>query len=289
MHLTPSFQIRDEIYQFKSWSRDKLTVLMHLDVTAEKKQGKRKDKDYGIAWCKDFGKGRVFYSALGHRPEVWADPRFRNHAIAGIRWAMDARGQNSIAPRGATMLIDGKNLDHWETPKGKPSQWKLLDDGVEVVPGKGHLVTKEKFGDFRMHVEFMVPTSARKGQGAGNSGVYLQWRYEVQILDSFGLDSKASDCGGLYRTQEPAVNACRKAGEWQTYDIVFRTAHFDAAGQKTKNAEITVVHNGVLIHDHFSIPNKTGNGRKEAPGPGPIMLQDHGNPVRFRNVWILPE
>ena len=130
-----------------------------------------------------------------------------------------------------------------------------------------------------------------KGQGRGNSGVYIQRRYEVQILDSYGLPRKNNECGSIYKTRAPDKNVCKKPGEWQSYDITFRAARFDGEGKnakKVKNARITVRHNGVMIHDDVDVPNKTGAGRPEGPEPGPILLQEHGNKVEFRNIWIEP-
>jgi hypothetical protein len=142
--------------------------------------------------------------------------------------------------------------------------------------------------DFRLHLEFRLPFMPyATGQGRGNSGVYIQRRYEVQILDSFGLEGVANECGGLYRQQPPDVNMCLPPLTWQTYDIWFTAARFDGEGNKTANARITVLHNGVPIHNDYEVVAKTGAGRPEAPEPMPILLQDHGNPVRFQNVWIV--
>ena len=126
-----------------------------------------------------------------------------------------------------------------------------------------------------------------KGQARGNSGVYLQDRYEIQILDSFGREPKADDCGAIYGKKTPMTNACRKPGEWQSYDVDFKVARFDAAGKKTANAVVTVEHNGVKVHDKVEVPGPTGFGRKEEDTPGPIHLQNHGSPVVFRNVWLV--
>ncbi|MGH7128550.1 MAG: 3-keto-disaccharide hydrolase, partial [Planctomycetaceae bacterium] len=137
-------------------------------------------------------------------------------------------------------------------------------------------------------IEFRLPYMPyARGQGRANSGVYLQGRYEVQILDSFGLHGAENECGALYRLRPPDVNMCLPPLAWQTFDIEFHAARFDAAGRKTENARITVLHNGVAIHDNVEILRKTGNGAEEGPDPLPIRLQDHGNPVVFRNIWIL--
>ena len=125
-----------------------------------------------------------------------------------------------------------------------------------------------------------------RGQARANSGVYIQRRYEVQILDSFGLKGVHNECGGLYRQQEPDVNMCFPPLSWQTYDIEFTAAQWNAAGEKTANARLTVLHNGEPIHRNRELRNKTGAGKPEGPEPLPIYLQDHGNPVQFRNVWL---
>ena len=197
-------------------------------------------------------------------------------------------------PSEKIVLFDGNDFSHWTHADGKPVRWKLVDGTMEVVPGTGSIITRQVFQDFKLHVEFNVPQSLpeTKGQGRGNSGVYLQRRYEVQILDSYGLDAKSNNCGALYGLKAPDKNVSKPPGEWQTYDITFRAARFEGEGQhakKVQNARITVWHNGVLIHDDVELKNKTGAGEPEGPEPRPILLQDHGNKVRFRNIWIEPK
>jgi hypothetical protein len=126
-----------------------------------------------------------------------------------------------------------------------------------------------------------------KGQGRGNSGVYLQSRYEIQILDSFGLEGRANECGGLYRYLPPEQNMAFPPLSWQTYDIRFRAPRFSASGDKLQNARLSVLHNGVVVHNDVSVERKTGAGQAEGPEPLPIKLQDHGNPVQFRNIWLV--
>jgi len=196
----------------------------------------------------------------------------------------------------AVVLFDGSGFSDWTGENGGPVRWEMVEGAMEVVPGAGSIVTKEPYGDVQLHVEFRVPNASASGaEGSranrGNSGVYLQRRYEVQILDSFGVAPDSFDCGALYRAKAPDVNASRPAGAWQTYDIMFRGARFaDREGARVKvgNARITVIHNGVLIHDDVELADKTGAGRREGPEPGPIMLQDHGSPVQFRNIWVQP-
>lgn len=148
------------------------------------------------------------------------------------------------------------------------------------------MVSEAQFTDHKVHVEFRTPfqPTARR-QGRGNSGVYLQARYEVQVLDSYGLEGKSNECGGIYKIAEPRVNMCAPPLQWQTYDIEFRAARFDEAQKKMGNATMTVYHNGVLIHDRVSIPARVAGG----PGfvaSGGILLQNHGNPVQYRNIWV---
>lgn len=192
-------------------------------------------------------------------------------------------------PDDATQLL-GDEGHQFVSDNGKPTKWKFEDGVLTVVPGSKSVVTPDDYQDFRMHLEFNVNDNKKaiRAQGNGNSGVYIQKRYELQILNSHGTPEKkykSNDCGSLYKLKKPDHIACKPAGEWQTYDIVFRAARFKD-GNKTENARITVYHNGKLIHDDYSIPRKTGLGKKEGPAAGPILLQDHGNPVRFRNIWI---
>ncbi|GAB4151163.1 MAG: hypothetical protein Tsb009_26430 [Planctomycetaceae bacterium] len=179
-------------------------------------------------------------------------------------------------PAGAEVLFDGTHVKNFKN--GKMTFDGLLKEGTE---------TQKAYRDFTLHIEFRLPFMPyARGQGRSNSGVYLQGRYEVQILDSFTLDGKHNECGGLYKTREPDVNMCLPPLSWQTYDIDFTAARFEN-GKKVKNATITVWHNGVMIHDNFAIPNKTGAGAKEGPNDRATKLQNHGNPVRFRNIWIV--
>jgi hypothetical protein len=195
-------------------------------------------------------------------------------------------------PDGAIVLFDGKSLDAWVSrndPK-KAAPWKLVDGGAMQVSG-GDIMTNQKFdGHFKLHVEFRVPyMPTASGQGRGNSGVYVQGRYEVQVLDSYGLDSKDNDCGGIYGIAKPLVNACKAPTVWQSYDIEFRAPKF-VDGKKSEPGRVTVLHNGIKIHDDVKLTkdNTTAGLGGDPSQPGPILLQDHGNPVQYRNIWLLP-
>ncbi|HEV3027678.1 MAG TPA: DUF1080 domain-containing protein [Planctomycetota bacterium] len=199
--------------------------------------------------------------------------------LAVILWPQEK------APEGATIL-DASQLMHED---GKPCDWPLVDGALEV--GKGHMITKEKYQDFQLHVEFNIPEppEGAKDQARSNSGVYLQRRYEVQILESYGQDPPLfNGCGSIYRQKAPDKNAAKKPGEWQIYDITFKAARFEG-GKKTAGARITVIWNGVKVHDDYEIKDKTGAGKPEGPEAGPILFQDHGAKVKFRNLWILPK
>jgi len=185
------------------------------------------------------------------------------------------------APEGATVLFDGSNSDHFKGGRVDEKTKLLNTDGKDIL-------TKQKFNNYTMHLEFMLPyRPAARGQGRGNSGFYQVDHYEVQILDSFGLEGKNNECGGVYTKAEPQVNMCLPPLQWQTYDVEFTNA-VSKDGKKVSNARLTVKHNGVVIHDNIEINGKTGGSRGDAEGtPGPLKLQGHGNPLQFRNVWIV--
>jgi hypothetical protein len=208
---------------------------------------------------------------------------FRQDGVAGNQVL-----ETAFAPETGPGSVDWKRIGEKEEPRGH--RWKLLGDGsMEVGPRGGSLVSKEVFGDHQLHLEFRTPFMPEaRGQGRGNSGVYVQGRYEVQILDSYGLEGLDNECGGVYRVARPRVNMCAPPLAWQTYDIDFRAPRFDAQGNKTANARMTVSHNGVVIHEDLDVPGQTGGGDgANLDKPGPLLLQDHGNPVQFRNIWVL--
>lgn len=179
-------------------------------------------------------------------------------------------------PEGAIVLFDGTNVDAWQPGK-------MAEDGLMGVGTR----TKQKFQDFTLHLEFRTPFMPKsRGQGRGNSGMYLVDQYECQILDSFGLTGENNECGGIYSVAKPAVNMCFPPLSWQTYDVDFRCARFDESGKKIEDAVVTIKHNGVVIHDKLKLKPTPGGGQNEEK-PGALFLQDHGDPVRFRNIWIV--
>ncbi len=207
---------------------------------------------------------------------------------SGINWPRPqvvTPGAGTAAPSDAIVLFDGTDLSAWE---GGP--WKVQDGYFK--PAQGQLATKQKFGDCQLHIEWATPTKITgEGQRRGNSGVKLMGVYEIQILDSFENETYYDgQAGAIYKQRPPLVNACRKPGEWQSYDIIFHAPKFDAEGKLTSPAHMTVLQNGVLIQDNFELlgatawleaPAYTAHGEKES-----LLLQNHGNAVRFRNIWI---
>jgi hypothetical protein len=194
-------------------------------------------------------------------------------------------------PKDALVLFDGKKLDDWgKRDSTDPASWKILEGGIMQAQDKD-IVTRLKFtGGFKVHVEFRVPYMPKaKGQQRGNSGVYVQGRYEVQILDSYGLKPEKNDCGAIYGVAAPLVNACKAPTVWQSYDIEFQSPQCEN-GKKVAGARMTVYQNGVKIQDNVTINvNNTTAGLGGDPcTPGPIMLQFHGDPVQFRNIWLVP-
>lgn len=193
-------------------------------------------------------------------------------------------------PENAVVLFDGSGLDAWNGTEG----WSVLDNGVLMVTPEGdYLESKGTWKDVQLHLEFRLPyMPSARGQGRGNSGVFLQGKYEVQILDSYGLEGYYDECGALYKLSAPHVNACHPPLEWQTYDITYRAPRYDDAGNLVENGRMTVLHNGVLIHNDQELKWLTEwkeEGRlKPAPrDPGPIKLQGHDNFVQFRNIWLV--
>lgn len=184
------------------------------------------------------------------------------------------------------VLFNGKDWSHFtDVDTSKPSGFTVTPDGVGIAGGHD-TVSKENFGDFQMHVEFLCPVSDKEGQARSNSGVYIHGRYEIQVLDTFGMEAKDNHCGGIYKVATPLVNASRPAGEWQTYDITWRAPRFDDAGKVSENPRVTVLHNGIVIHNNIELPSTTAGGIDQTMvKEGPLLLQFHGDPVQFRNIW----
>jgi hypothetical protein len=201
-------------------------------------------------------------------------------------------GEPVPAPSDAIVLFDGTDLSEWTDGKGQPARWKVEKGYMEVVVKTGGIRTKHKFGDCQLHVEWASPVVVKgEGQGRGNSGVFLMNIYEVQVLDCYKNKTYADGMtASLYAQYPPRVNACRPPGEWQTYDIIFKRPRFDDEGQLISPAFFTVFHNNILVHDNAELIGPTTHKArppyKAHPDRLPISLQDHGNPVRFRNIWI---
>jgi hypothetical protein len=218
---------------------------------------------------------------------------YRAHDSARPRPAVVTPG-NSVAapPSDAIVLFDGTDLAHWQASDGSAAQWVLDDGTMHPTSSSGPLQTKQRFGDVQLHVEWSTPKPTHgKSQGRGNSGVYLMTKYEVQILDSFANETYADgQAAAIYGQNPPMVNVSRAPGQWQSYDIIFRRPRFSDDGSLVKPAILTVYHNGVLVQDHFKLWGPTNWLKFDKYEPHadalPISLQDHGNPVRFRNIWI---
>ncbi len=208
--------------------------------------------------------------------------------IPGFRSMADP--QRTSPPVGAIILFDGQDASSWTHPNGADVQWTIERGRLTVRPGSGSLITREPLGDGLYYVEFMTskhPPSVR-GQARGNSGVYLQGRYEVQVLDSWGDAPAHNRCAGIYTIKAPDAAVANRPGEWQTYLIDFTQPHWNSAGEKTANARLTVWHNGVLVHDDVEVDSSTGSGNQEGAGPAPLSLQDHANLVSYGRMWYQP-
>jgi hypothetical protein len=192
-------------------------------------------------------------------------------------------------PEGAVVLFGGDSIDGWVKTDGKtPAAWPVEDGLLTVAPGQGPIMTAKKLGDVQLHLEFNVPYMPKAtGQARGNSGVYLAGAYELQVLDSYGLKPQDNDCGAIYKQIAPRVNACKPPLQWQTYDVTFHKAVVED-GKVTKKARITVVQNGVKIIDDAEISPTPGGVDTPEGSDGPLLLQDHGNLVQFRNIWARP-
>jgi hypothetical protein len=197
-------------------------------------------------------------------------------------------------PECATVLFDGHDLSAWTAPDNVAPKWKVQNGYVEVVAKTGNMSTRRLFRNFQLHVEFWVPYRPNEeDEERGNSGIYLQGKYEIQILDSYGRQPNKTACGSLYTFAAPLRNACKKAEKWQSFDIAFAAPHYDQAGKLMDKARVTVFQNRIMVQKNVEVPGMTGsaatNPANDPHKPGPIMLQDHLDPVRFRNIWMIPD
>jgi hypothetical protein len=223
--------------------------------------------------------------ALAQEPGPFPPPKMEPPIVTPGKTSADP-------PSDAIVLFNGRDLSHWRGKDGSAAAWTVRDGYVEVAPGTGDITTADKFGDVQLHVEWATPAIPKgEGQERGNSGVFLMDRYEVQVLDSY--ENKTyyhGQAGAVYKQHAPLVNASRRPGEWQTYDIVFHAPKFDEQGKVIDRARVTVLHNGVLIQNNVEIYGLTYHDRPALyiahPPEAPLHLQDHGNPVRYRNIWI---
>jgi type 1 glutamine amidotransferase len=297
-HLQPTWTRTDEWYNFATSPRTDVHVLASVEETSY--EGGSMGSDHPIVWTVPIDDGVAFYTGLGHTIESWAEPAYLSHVAGAIDWASNH----------GWISLDQLDRD-WAPHVGwtEVSGIELKDGAIVVVPetglgggevflSAGHgksrdLVSTAVFGDMELHLEFMVPA-------AGNSGVYVQGRYEIQILDTAGKTNlKAGDCGGVYQRWDeardpkgfegrpPRVNAAKPAGQWQSYDIVFRAPTFNSDGNKLTNARLErVVHNGVMIHEDLELTGPTRGGREPEVAQGPIRLQgDHGA-IAYRNIRV---
>jgi hypothetical protein len=253
----------------------------------------------GLLWISLIAIGALA-AAADRLPSIVAPTGWRQHDIHRPRPSVIEPSPDLItapAPKDALVLFDGRNLDAWQTPEGSAAMWALKPGYFEVKPGAGPIQSKAKFGDVQLHVEWAAPDPPRGvGQDRGNSGIFLMGQFELQVLDSYKADTYADgQAGAIYGQYPPLFNATRPPGQWQSYEVAFRRPKFDASGKLTSPARMTVFLNGVLVQDNEEMWGQTSWLEPLPYDPsvnrGPIELQDHGHPVRFRNIWVreLPE
>jgi len=235
----------------------------------------------------------LFSASAQLAPEWLGHDRNRPQPAVVTPGTPSTQDQVGTAPSDAIVLFDGADLSKWSALDGQPTKWVVRDGAMECVPGSGYIRTLQSFGDSQIHAEFATPAKAEgSSQGRGNSGFFLGLtRYEIQVLDSYENKTYADgSCASLYNQFPPLVNASRKPGQWQTYDILWTSPRFDEAGKLLSPARVTLFHNGVLVQNNVELPGRNGwltrGGYDAHPEKLPISLQDHGNPVRYRNIWV---
>lgn len=285
--------VDDNLYRVKIFHEFDQRCPMYVDVELPVKNGSLDGEDSG--WKFSVKDKKITGEAVGMGKKDQAIKFSLNYVVR----LSPTLGQKP--PKNAVVIL-GDDLSALQHPNGSPVSWKWYPDQkvMEVDPatnkdGAGHtVVSKEKFKDVRVHVEFRYPIEPGKsGQARGNSGFFMMDFYEIQILNSYGLDGLWNECGSLYKVAAPKVNMAAPPLQWQTYDIIFYAPQFDKDGKKLKNARITIRHNGKLIHQNQEIPYTTANketGRdvKEPQEAAPVQMQNHNNIIQFRNIWAVP-
>ncbi|HEX8916011.1 MAG TPA: family 16 glycoside hydrolase, partial [Humisphaera sp.] len=277
----------------RTWAIREATEAFAADPPADARVLVRAGDDAGgsrpVSWQRSAAGGRAFYTSLGTSAGTWDDPLFLAHVLGGIEYAA---GTSRAAPDGATVLFDGSaaSTDRWQRrADGTPIGWTVADGALAVTPGTGDVRTADVFGSFRLHLEFNpnVKADSVAEQDRGNSGVGLAGSYELQVLDSYGRTlADKNDVGAIYGVRDASINAALPAGAWSSYDVLY-TAPAWEGGTKVSAARVTAWLNGNLVQDDVPVPGPTFTFMPESPLGGPIVLQDHANVVRYRNVWLI--
>ena len=257
--------------------------------------GNRRGLKLGLALAGALGAGSLaLWAAEPEGKPIQVHDRSRPQPAAVDPGTSSTPDQPGKAPSDAVVLFDGKDLSAWKSDKDAPAKWKVENGYFEVVPKAGTLTTKEQFGDCQLHIEFQMPNPPRgKDQDRGNSGIFLMGRYELQVLDCYQSETYADGTtGAMYGQYPPLVNVCRPPGEWQSYDVIWHGPRYKEDGSVDKPARATVLLNGVLVQDNVPLMGGTAHRAlakySKHGDKGPISLQDHAHPVRYRNVWVRP-
>lgn len=266
--------------------RKNLIYLLFISILTFSCKGKKEETTYSSREARE---DQSILHQYNHKNKEIKDPK------ATEIWDPEPEAvsfnENNV-PSDAIVLFDGSGLDAWTSAQDTTAaKWEVKDGVMTVVAGTGDIKTRQKFGSVQLHLEWSAPDVVEsEGQGRGNSGVFFQERYEVQILDSYQNRTYANgQAASVYKQHMPLVNATKAPDQWQTYDIIFHAPAFGADGKKTRSGTLTVFHNGVLVQDHVTVKGTTeyiGYPKNEAHGKGSIKLQDHGNPMQFRNIWV---